>query len=105
MSANKISNKWVADSMTKYSKFPQNQDTKNQQKNYSQKNYNQSATISINPIPGYICRRFNNNLCPHQNDDSCGAPWNNAVRLKHICAFKLPTTNLCLKRHSLKDHK
>jgi hypothetical protein len=105
MSANKISNKWVADSMTKYSKFPQNHDSKNQQKNFNQKNYNQSANSSINMIPSYICRRFNYNQCPTQNDDSCSAPWNNAVKLKHFCAFKLPTSNLCLKKHSMKDHK
>ena len=30
-------------------------------------------------IPGYMCRRFNFNMCPNQNDASCGAPWNAAL--------------------------
>jgi hypothetical protein len=108
MSANKISNKWVADSMTKVSKNFQKQDPKQQQKNYNQDNFKNSDNKQrtyFNNFPKDVCRRFCYNFCPTQNDASCTAPWPGGTKLKHVCAFLLPDKTICGKFHSFKDHK
>jgi len=105
MSSNKISNKWVADMMTKGPKtFQKNEQNKNYKKIEIQDGNKPNMFKRIN-IPPYMCRRFNFNICPNQNDASCGAPWNAALKLKHLCAFQNPDKSLCLKNHSYRDHK
>jgi len=107
MSANKISNKWIADCMTKCPKTAQTQDSKSKsQKNYNQNNYKSPPAYNTKVfIPGYICRRFNFNSCPSQKDDFCMAPWVGGSKLKHLCAFTMPDKSLCLKNHSYRDHR
>ena len=105
MSANKISNKWVADLMTKGPKtFQKTEQKQKQQKNENQDG-NKTGMFKKVYVPGYVCRRFNFNACPNQGDASCAAPWNSALKLKHICAFANPDRTLCQKFHSFQDHK
>ena len=56
-------------------------------------------------FPGFLCRRFNFKICPHQNDDTCTAPWSPTLKLKHVCGFQKPDKNYCLKKHALLEHK
>ena len=111
MSANKLSNKWVADLMTKGPKTLQKFDQRQKQQNDSSQNSFKPGGVGGGGfnnrtfIPGYMCKRYNFNMCPFQKDDSCPAPWNSALKLKHVCAFTLPDKSFCQKNHSYRDHK
>ena len=56
-------------------------------------------------MPGDVCRRFNYKICPTQNDDSCSAPWDPSVKLKHVCGFQKTDRSFCLQKHPFIDHK
>ena len=115
MEANEISNKWVSNIMLK---FPKNQGKfENKQKFIPQsfQSNKQKPPINSTPpppkqnrpwIPPFLCRRFNNNVCPNQADLSCLAPWDSSKTLAHQCAYQNPVDKkFCLLHHSIIDHK
>ena len=109
MSANKLSNKWVADLMTKgpkaFQKVDQRQKQAQQTGNYQDGYKGNPSQFNKVHVPSYVCRRYNFGICPTQKDENCPAPWNSALKLKHICVFEKPDNTLCLKNHPYKDHK
>ena len=119
--AEKIANKWIGDLATKLPKTDQNSSYNNQKQDTSQKNQNQN--IAKTPpktgkntnskfafkrifVPTGVCKRYNLAICPHQNDASCQAPWDNTISLKHVCCHQNPQTKaFCLDKHTMTGHK
>jgi len=119
MQSNEISSKWVGEIMLKFPRgtnYSESYDKKKNQKQPQQQTKNQTnqtpqktppKTFHGRPyIPGGLCRRFNNNICPSQANDACAATWDPSIMLKHQCAnYDVSNKKYCLGRHSLMDHK
>ena len=114
MSASRIAQKWNTDIGLKMPACKNNSKNKDQKQNQNQnQNQNQSQNQNQNQnkprekraMPGGVCRRFNYKFCPSQNDDSCSAPWDSNLKLKHICGFQKMDRSFCLQKHPFVEHK
>jgi hypothetical protein len=115
LTSTELSSKWVTEIMMRFPRAgPSRQNFKNEP---VQTKKPQNTTLPHPPpngktkytgsfIPNGLCRRFNFNSCPCQNDKLCPAPFNSSVQLKHQCAhWDEQKKSYCLQSHSLLDHK
>ena len=82
--------------------------SKNNQKGKEQKPFQPQQRFQTKErklLTGNVCRRFNFKFCPTQNDESCNAPWDSTVKLKHVCGFQKPDKTFCMGKHPLIEHK
>ncbi len=102
MSASGIGQKWTRDIGIKMPTWKTNQKTRESKPNQNQNKFQQKEK---KVMPGNVCHRFNYKVCPNQADETCFAPWDSALKLKHVCGFQKPDKSFCLAKHPFIDHK
>ena len=102
MSASGIGQKWTRDMGIKMTTCKTNQKSRESKPNQNQNKFQQKER---KVMPGNVCRRLNFKVCPNQTDETCTAPWETALKLKHICGFQKPDKSFCLAKHPFIDHK
>lgn len=97
-----LSTKWVRETCLKFPRSGPKIDNTRQKKNF-QKPALKNQKLRF---PPGICRRYNFNMCPQQNSNTCPAPWDATKQLAHQCAYQNQNDkSYCLKNHPFVDHK
>ena len=102
MSASGIGQKWTRDLGVKMPNWKSNQKNKDTKTNQFQVKF-QPRDKKLMPLN--TCRRYNYKLCPNQHDDTCPAPWDPTVKLKHECGFQRADKSFCSQKHPFIEHR